>query len=272
MSYILDALKKAERERGLNQIPTLSTVHDVEEKPAGRFWIFSIAALTLLVAAAALLLYVWTRNDNPPAESGDYAAQQTGAGLPASVDNGIYRAGTDTPSPEPSRRGKNRAADSEESPVRQSERPEISSDVSSASMTRNSTVGSRIAGREAQSDAIPPQGTRKPVSPPPFSSASAENSRQIPNLASDNTGDSDSRVQSSDPADRESALRQAMEAMHISILLHSETPSDRLVFINGRKYVEGDYIDGRFLLETITPDGAVLSYKGARAVLKPKTD
>jgi general secretion pathway protein B len=269
MSYILDALKKAERERSLNQIPTLSTVHDVEEKPAGRFWFLSIASLTLLVAVAALLLYVWRRNDHPAAESDNYTVQQAEAGLPAPADKDVYRPETDTTSPAQSRSGRNRPADSEEPPVRQSERPKISSDVSSASMTQNDAAGSRIAAREAQFDSIPPQGTQKPVSPPPSPSVSAENSRQIPNLTSDNTGDPDSRVQSFDPEDRESVLRQAMEAMHISILLHSETPSDRLIFINGRKYVEGDYIDGRFLLETITPDGAVLSYQGARAVLKP---
>ena len=63
-----------------------------------------------------------------------------------------------------------------------------------------------------------------------------------------------------------------MKEMNISILFYAENPSDRMVFINGRKYVEGEYIDERFLLERITPDGAVLSYQGGQAILKPKTD
>ena len=41
-----------------------------------------------------------------------------------------------------------------------------------------------------------------------------------------------------------------------------------MIFINGRKYTEGDYVEGRYLIESITPDGAVLNYQGARATLK----
>ena len=39
MSYILDALKKAEQERGIAQVPTLSTVHEVAPGPRIRQWI-----------------------------------------------------------------------------------------------------------------------------------------------------------------------------------------------------------------------------------------
>ena len=63
-----------------------------------------------------------------------------------------------------------------------------------------------------------------------------------------------------------------MKDMSISILLYAENPSDRMVFINGRKYVEGDYVDGQYLLERITSDGVVLNYQGEQVTLKPKTD
>jgi len=38
MSYILDALKKAERERGIRRVPTLMTVHDGQEVQRNRLW------------------------------------------------------------------------------------------------------------------------------------------------------------------------------------------------------------------------------------------
>ena len=56
--------------------------------------------------------------------------------------------------------------------------------------------------------------------------------------------------------------------MKITVLLYEEARSERMVFINDRKYVEGDYVDGRYLLESITPDGVVLSYQGERATLR----
>ena len=64
------------------------------------------------------------------------------------------------------------------------------------------------------------------------------------------------------------SLREAMAKMKITILLYDEAKSERMVFINGRKYVEGDYVDGRYLLESITVDGVVLSYQGERARLR----
>jgi hypothetical protein len=64
------------------------------------------------------------------------------------------------------------------------------------------------------------------------------------------------------------SLREAMDKMIMSILMYSETKSDRRVYINGRKYVEGDLVDGLYLIESITLDGAVLSFEGERAVLR----
>lgn len=66
------------------------------------------------------------------------------------------------------------------------------------------------------------------------------------------------------------SLQEAMDGMTMSILFYSENKAERLVFINGRKYVEGDTIDGRYLLESITPEGAVLSCEGERAILRPE--
>ena len=67
---------------------------------------------------------------------------------------------------------------------------------------------------------------------------------------------------------RSMSLREAMAKMKITILLYEEAKSERMVFINDRKYVEGDYVDGRYLLESITADGVVLSYQGERASLR----
>jgi hypothetical protein len=43
-----------------------------------------------------------------------------------------------------------------------------------------------------------------------------------------------------------------------------------MVFINGRKYVEGDYVEDKYYLESITLDGAVLTYQNERVLLKPR--
>jgi hypothetical protein len=41
-----------------------------------------------------------------------------------------------------------------------------------------------------------------------------------------------------------------------------------MIFINGRKYVEGDSIDDRLRVEEIQEDGVVLSEQGRRFTLR----
>jgi hypothetical protein len=56
----------------------------------------------------------------------------------------------------------------------------------------------------------------------------------------------------------------------LDVLVYSDVPAERMVFINGKKYIEGQTVDGDAVLEQITPDGAVLSQRGQRVVLRPK--
>ena len=58
--------------------------------------------------------------------------------------------------------------------------------------------------------------------------------------------------------------------MSLDVLVYSEVPAERLVFINGKKYLEGQTVDGDAVLEQITQDGAVLRQQGQRIVLRPK--
>jgi general secretion pathway protein B len=58
------------------------------------------------------------------------------------------------------------------------------------------------------------------------------------------------------------------QKLALQALVYSEVPRQRMVFINGRKYVEGDTVEGDLRLETITEEGALLSYQGQRYLLR----
>jgi hypothetical protein len=58
--------------------------------------------------------------------------------------------------------------------------------------------------------------------------------------------------------------------MTLNVLVYSESRTDRMVYIDGRQYTEGQRIQGRFLVESITQDGAVLSADGERVTLRAK--
>jgi hypothetical protein len=60
--------------------------------------------------------------------------------------------------------------------------------------------------------------------------------------------------------------------MTLNVLVYSESRPDRVVYIDGRQYTEGQRIQGRYLVERITPDGVVLSSEGERAVLHARAN
>jgi hypothetical protein len=58
------------------------------------------------------------------------------------------------------------------------------------------------------------------------------------------------------------------DALKLEVVSYSDTPAQRLVFISGRKYVEGDTTEGGFRVEHIKEDSVVLSDQGERFTLR----
>lgn len=56
--------------------------------------------------------------------------------------------------------------------------------------------------------------------------------------------------------------------LKLEVLVYSDVASERMVFINGRKYVQGDTVAERARVEEIQPDGVVLSEQGRRFTLR----
>lgn len=257
MSYILDALKKAERDRGLAQVPTLSTVHDLREKPPIRLWAAS-GLVVLCIAVFALLYFVGlgAREGAKPsiAEEADSIpgrsepespkAQVSADAAPVSVLSGISPA-TAALSDEA---GIEMTAMGRQEPIGR-ERQEVQSDLPAA-VNRPMAIPS---SDETIPKSPPQELTGIPAPEPQMEVPGVEEPAPMPLAA----------------AEGAISLRDALEEMTMSILLYSENAAERLVFINGRKYVEGDTVEGNYLLESIAPDGAVLSYGGERAVLRP---
>jgi len=67
----------------------------------------------------------------------------------------------------------------------------------------------------------------------------------------------------------QTTLREASAKLTLDVFVYTDVEADRMVIIGGRRYVKGQLVDGLYLLEDITPEGAVLSYQGERIVLRP---
>src|SRR5438094_235700 len=67
---------------------------------------------------------------------------------------------------------------------------------------------------------------------------------------------------------RSSAARPDTSKLKLEVLSYSDVAAQRLVFINGRRYREGDTIDSGAKIEEIREDGVVLSEQGQRFTLR----
>jgi len=60
---------------------------------------------------------------------------------------------------------------------------------------------------------------------------------------------------------------QALPELHLDVHVYATRPADRFVYINMRKYKEGNTLQEGPVLEKIRRDGVVLNYQGLRFVL-----
>lgn len=60
---------------------------------------------------------------------------------------------------------------------------------------------------------------------------------------------------------------QALPELHLDVHVYATRPADRFVFINMRKYKEGNTLQEGPVLERIRRDGVVLNYQGVRFIL-----
>jgi hypothetical protein len=66
------------------------------------------------------------------------------------------------------------------------------------------------------------------------------------------------------------SLEEAVARMTLNMLVYEEAETNRRVYINGKKYMKGDLVEGKYLIEEITKEGATLSFEGARTTLRPR--
>lgn len=224
MSYILDALTKAAKQRE-RQVPVVQRLLSPPAPPSPWVRLPGRPGAALAVGGVLLaVLVIWWLRPVP------------GAGPP---DQGsVMPVATPTPTP--------RAVTVE--PARPSGRltPMPRADV------QVETPSPR--GGEAIPDAPVPTA-RPATSPAPGVRASA-----TPPQAAAPVEPPAAAARPAPPAER--------SGLKLEALIYSDLPAQRMVFINGRRYAEGDVVDGRLRVEEIQEEGVELSEQGRRFTLR----
>jgi len=228
MSYILDALRKAEQERHLGQAPN-PIAAPLPVQPSGKqLWLWLGAGLGLGLNAA-LLIYFLTR---PPAATPPAPATSATAPAPASP-----RPQATAPTPAtPARPEVAAPAAIPEPPVAQ---PTPSRKNPTGKPAPAEDLRQPVAANPPRRQEPPPKATPGPSvmigpEPPPLLDAL--------------------------PAD----ARRGFPSLNLDIHVYSADAGKRFVVINGQRYREGDAIGQGAVLESVTPNGALLRQGGQR--------
>jgi hypothetical protein len=235
MSYILEALKRAEAERGApSRVVPLPYAPLPDGLARGRWpWIAGGLATGVVVVGAAAMWML-------PVPAPPPAAPVVVGPPPAPAE--VARA----PRAEP-------ASPAEPAPPVD---PEIARPASRAGGSRPRPAASP---RVTEAPRSRPSARPEPPAPP------AEAQRTPPPRA---VAVAPAAVPAAPPAAPAGDVKALTAKLSLQVLGWAPEPKDRFVFIGGRKYTEGQTIDDKLLVERINEDGVVLSYKGERVTVR----
>ena len=284
MSYILDALKKAERERDLGRVPTVTTAHVPISGARRGLGLWVVVGALLFGGGLAIWLLRPSSGVTSPAAP-DFRAGARVSPPPSRVDpeqtSGPVRTEGGTPGEaallppsggraQESPRQPGRESSSIPRPIpappRGSARP---GDLGEARSGERPPVQDRSLGfipvEPPTVESKPDEG--RPVAPGTDEGASRQGSEPTPGI---DRGRADTGAPSaSPPAPSVPALGAAIPKMTLNVFVYAAAEADRMVVINGQRYVKGQQVDGHYLVEDITPEGVLLSFEGERALLRP---
>lgn len=246
MSYILDALTKAAQQRD-RQAPVVQRLLSPAPRPrapwspaSGR--LLAALAVNAVLLAGVLAWWMWpTSVATPPAVT----TQPEPVAAPAPIAESPRPLKLEPlPSVEP-----------------RAEKPTTATRERSVSTSESPTP----AGPPSASSAPASSSRASAPTPSTRAAAPAPAPAQPPLPRSGTPGVQPSPAPAAPPV---AATPAEAGSLKLEALIYADVPAERMVFINGRRYREGDSIDGRLRVEEIREDGVELSDQGRRFSLR----
>ncbi len=232
MSYILDALKKSEQQRGQGTIPDVQTVHSSslnyrDEKKT--YWPYLLISAVLLNLIA--IVYFIIDKDNT-SENNTPLVQDTAINNSAEKTIAVNTQ-TVTPAAAPEKQIINTASTNT---IIEPEKPETAVPAKTAAVKKktNSTNNSEVlAPRSSRNTRV----NKRPVQ---------------------------AQKEVIDFYDLPDSIQQQLPSMVVSAHVYSSNPLQRSIVINNNFMEEGEYVIDNLILYEITANGAIFDYKDTR--------
>jgi general secretion pathway protein B len=247
MSFILDALKKSENQRQRQVGPSLADI-PLRRARADRPW-WAVAVAALLVVNLGVLVVVLTRDRTPdtaPATAQQPTSAQQAPNIQPQTQSAPTRVAPSMSAPAPTRTN----------PAVHSLADEVGADAEMPQDDPSIDPGLSAAARVPEGPPVV-----RPITPPSVAPVT-------------NAPTFEARARSA-PAEEEMlpthsslvASGTSLPDMRLDIHVYSANPRERFVFVNMRKYVEGQGTNEGSTVEHITTDGAILNHHGTRFLL-----
>jgi len=227
MSYILDALKKSEQQRGNSTIPPALTATAAQSTPAKyRF----VLPLILLATALTAGWYMLQMN------------QDDGHQNPAPASGSMK-------SPPPVLHAHKTVAHNKTVP----KQPASTTNITTAVVEPEHHAPPPI------SHATDPLPVFKPLTP---TSSVSRITGPLPDVPDPTTQAAPAETNILAVSELPLLVQQALPAIHIEGHIYDDNPTARMVIVNGSVYREKQHIADALILEEITPKGVILNYQG----------
>ncbi len=260
MSYILDALRKAERERGISRA---SVLLDVPEPPRTYRRLILLAGAAICGTVALwFTLPALIRVIQPPPSPAPPASARLNSIPPTSEPGDSAALQTARPETPASPAGEAEVTRGHTLSPSAGAKPSSPSGSAPKSVSPGASVADQHTSDSSTVAASPTQSV--PAAPAVAQPPGLATAQPAGITAATGVGAPPTVTPDTKPA----SLKEAISKMTLTLIRYSEVESERFVFINGRRYAKGDRVDDLYLIEDITLEGAVLSYNGERLLLK----
>jgi hypothetical protein len=247
MSFIFEALKKADKNRKNNEVPNLQTIHQLPVYKPARRPILPLLLGAVLLLNALLLLWIiapWKKD-----------APQTGGMASTQPDPGNIRSQI---APPPASPPANRPA------LVAVDRPPPAAppaEVSSAAQAPIEKPAPLTAISETRVNSPAENTSLSAIAPLP----ATEKQANWPVSRTGNTEKEENPVY--ELAQLPSSVRSEIPSAHMSVHYYTDHSPSRMVRINGQILREGGRLESGPLVEEITPNGVILFFEGYRFLI-----
>ena len=264
MSFILDALRKSEHERQRQTGPALVEVAVAAPKPKPNRWASAAFALLVVNLVAIGVLLIIKANDEPftaatePAAAAPAAAetQATAAAAPATTAPApAAQASISQTLPEPAVAVPPPVLRPAATPAAGTRNP-LEAEVSGYAPTMEQEAALAAAAPPPGPAAVTPSRRGSVVYQTLPEAGLAPADEPAPTAAAGNL-----------PRADDMTARGALPELRLELHVWSSKPQERFVFVNGRRYREGDTTADGATVEEITREGVIMNSGGNRFLL-----